>query len=70
MDDGAVLRAGTLLARAQRAGAVRDDIGTPELVALLKGLLGGIRAVEGGEPDPGLSDRLFAVLADGLRRPS
>jgi AcrR family transcriptional regulator len=58
-----------LLRRAQQAGAVRADIGTADLIALLKGLLTGIQTVPGGAADPGLAQRLLAVLADGLRPP-
>lgn len=60
-----------LLRRAQQAGAVRADIRTPDLIVLLKGLLRSILDVSaGGAIDPALLDRLFAVLADGLRPPA
>jgi len=56
-----------LLRRAQRAGAVRADITTPDLLALLKGIA---RTVNDGPPGPadqGLAGRLLAVVTDGLR---
>ncbi|MEN3263172.1 helix-turn-helix domain-containing protein [Pseudonocardia sp.] len=56
---------GVLLARGQAAGAVRGDITVPDLVALLKGLLHTVRT----DPEPGLRQRVFAVLRDGLRPP-
>jgi AcrR family transcriptional regulator len=68
-----------LLRRAQQAGAVRADIAAPELIALLKGVLTGIRDIAGATPgtsggapdsgvDPGsLPERLLAILSDGLR---
>jgi AcrR family transcriptional regulator len=56
---------GALLARAQRAGAVRADISVDDLVALLKGLLATVQASD----DPGLRARVRAVLCDGLRPP-
>jgi AcrR family transcriptional regulator len=54
----------TLLVRAQQAGAVREDIGIAELLALL---VGAARAVEqlGGHAD--LGDRTITVILDGLR---
>jgi AcrR family transcriptional regulator len=59
-----------LLRRAQQAGAVRADIRTPDLIVLLKGMLRSILdASAGGAIDPALPDRVFAVLADGLRPP-
>jgi AcrR family transcriptional regulator len=56
-----------LLRRAQDAGAVRPDITTPDLVILLKGLLRSISEAPPGTADPDLSDRLLAVVTDGLR---
>lgn len=53
-----------LLARAQRAGAVRADIGVPEVFALL---VGASRAVEHAGDDRGLAARSLAVITDGLR---
>jgi AcrR family transcriptional regulator len=52
---------GTLLRRAQRSGAVRGDIGVPELIVLLKSLLTGIQEA------PALKDTVQAVITDGLR---
>ncbi len=56
---------GALLQRAQRAGAVRTDIGVSDLIALLKGLRATLQAGD----DPGLRGRVLAVLCDGLRPP-
>lgn len=51
-----------LLTRAQRAGAVRADIGRAELTALLSGILFAMR------PRPGTDQALLlAVFRDGLR---
>ncbi|ACQ81570.1 transcriptional regulator, TetR family [Beutenbergia cavernae DSM 12333] len=55
---------GVLLARAQAAGAVRADVGTRDLVALLKGALVAVGVAD----DDGVRERVFAVLTDGLRR--
>jgi len=57
-----------LLRRAQQAGAVRADITTQDLMALLKGLLHTINDRPPGTGDQGLADRLLAVVIDGLRR--
>jgi AcrR family transcriptional regulator len=51
-----------LLARAQRAGAVRTDIGGPELTALLSGMLFAVRSRQG--TDQAL---VLSVFRDGLR---
>jgi AcrR family transcriptional regulator len=60
-----------LLRRAQQAGAVRADVHTPDLIVLLKGMLRSILdASAGGAVDPALRERVFAVLADGLRPPA
>jgi len=56
-----------LLCRAQEAGAVRPDITTPDLIILLKGLLRSINDAPPGTAGSGLSDRLLAVVTDGLR---
>ena len=56
-----------LLRRAQQAAAVRPDITTQELIVLLGGVLRSIRDAPSGAADPGLGDRLLAVVADGLR---
>jgi AcrR family transcriptional regulator len=55
---------GALLERAQRAGAVRDDIELPELYTLL---VGASRAAA-VQPDPEVRDRALAILFDGLTR--
>lgn len=56
---------GTLLHRAQEAGAVRGDIGLPELRAILIGVS---RAVEYAPADePATRAHVVAVLLDGLR---
>lgn len=52
-----------LLVRAQAAGAVRTDIGTPEIMALLAGTI--LAAQRPGDPE--LPIRVFAVFTDGLR---
>lgn len=55
---------GTLLARAQEAGAVRDDVRPDVLIALLVGVCQS--AVHAGW-DRDLQDRTLAVIFDGLR---
>jgi AcrR family transcriptional regulator len=52
-----------LLRRAQESGAVRTDIGVPELVAVL---VGATRAIEQAGPGP-VRARILAVVLDGLR---
>jgi AcrR family transcriptional regulator len=54
----------TLLVRAQRAGAVRDDIHTGELIALV---VGASRAAEYASRDPNMQARAIALIFDGLR---
>jgi AcrR family transcriptional regulator len=62
---GALYQAGaTLLARAQRSGAVRPDLTAAELMALLVGLA---RTAEHTAHDPALRARTVGVLVDGLR---
>ena len=56
-----------LLRRAQRAGAVRPEITTPDIIVLLKGLLRSINDAPSGAAGPALADRLLTVVADGLR---
>jgi AcrR family transcriptional regulator len=56
-----------LLTRAQRAGAVRLDIGVTELKAVL---VGASRAVEDAGNDPATRARIIAILLDGLRPPA
>jgi AcrR family transcriptional regulator len=58
---------GRLLASAQQAGAVRDDIDISDLMALLSGM------IQATQPRPGRSiepRRAIAVLCDGLRAPA
>jgi AcrR family transcriptional regulator len=54
----------TLLARAQRAGAVRADLRLPELRALL---IGASRAAEYAGRDLAVRARVVALIGDGLR---
>ncbi|HET6318137.1 MAG TPA: helix-turn-helix domain-containing protein, partial [Chloroflexota bacterium] len=53
-----------LLVRAQRAGAVRDDIGIVELLALL---VGAARAVDQVAGNPEVEGRTLDVILAGLR---
>src|SRR5215469_4988054 len=55
---------GALLARAQRAGAVRQDIGVAELIALV---VGASRAAEHIGSDSAVRARTLQVVFDGLR---
>lgn len=55
---------GVLLARAQEAGAVRADVGYPEVVTLL---VGASHAAEHPISPPDVRDRALRVLLDGLR---
>ncbi|MER7669912.1 TetR/AcrR family transcriptional regulator [Kitasatospora sp. NPDC096128] len=55
---------GALLTRAQAAGAVRGDIHTVDIMALVAGT---IIATQRQQSDPDLPRRIFAVLCDGLR---
>jgi AcrR family transcriptional regulator len=55
---------GTLLDRAQAVGAVRADIGVPEVLALLAG---SSRAVEQAGEDDDLRNRTLGIILDGLR---
>jgi AcrR family transcriptional regulator len=52
-----------LLVRAQQAGAVRSGIRTSDLIVLLKGMFASLA----GNTDPALPERVFTVVADGLR---
>ncbi len=52
-----------LLTRAQDSGAVRPEVTTADLVAMVKGLLAAIH----DSTDPGLAGRILTVLTDGLR---
>lgn len=56
-----------LLRRAQQAGAVRSGITAPDLIILLKGLLRSVQDTAAGPDGDGQRERLFAVVADGLR---
>lgn len=58
---------GVLLRRAQQAGAVRPDVTAPDLVVLLKGLIRSLQDVPPGASASAQRERLFAVVADGLR---
>jgi AcrR family transcriptional regulator len=58
---------GVLLGRAQQAGAVRGDVEVRDLVVLFKAIISGLQDTPGAPDDPALRDRVFAVLADGLR---
>jgi AcrR family transcriptional regulator len=55
-----------LLVRAQRAGAVRTDIGLPDVIALL---VGASRAVEHADTDE-VRARTITIVLDGLRPPA
>ncbi|GAA4639768.1 TetR/AcrR family transcriptional regulator [Actinoallomurus vinaceus] len=57
---------GALLRRAQDAGAVRHDIGLPEVLALLVGASGAAERVAG---DAAVRERTLGVVLDGLRAP-
>lgn len=52
-----------LLGRAQRAGEVRADVGIADVRALLRGAF----VATSEENDPALTDRVVAVVCDGLR---
>jgi AcrR family transcriptional regulator len=54
-----------LLSRAQQAGAVRTDVGLPELLALI---VGASRAAQ-QLGDPALQQRTVQILLDGLAAP-
>ena len=58
---------GELLRRAQQAGAVRPEITTPDIIALLKGLLRSINDAPPGPVGQSQADRLLTVVTDGLR---
>ena len=55
---------GTLLSRAQQAGAVRGDITTRELIVLFKAATAAFQDVSA---TPATRDQVFAVITDGLR---
>lgn len=56
---------GTLLKRAQRAGAVRHDVDLPEVYALL---VATSRAVTRADLDEAAKARALGIVLDGLRR--
>jgi AcrR family transcriptional regulator len=56
-----------LLRRAQQAGAVRPEITTPDILLLLKGVLHSVHEAPAGPASEALTDRLLAVVTDGLR---
>jgi AcrR family transcriptional regulator len=55
---------GELLGRAQAAGAVRTDVGIPEIIALL---MGAARSAEHAAADPEVRQRSLSIVFDGLR---
>ena len=57
---------GFLLSRAQKAGAIRSDVGVEGVLALLQGLLAANQGYAG--PTEGRS-QIWAVILDGLRDP-
>ena len=57
---------GTLLERAQRAGAVRGDVGLPDLFGLVMGTCASATHAETGCSQA----RMFSIVCDGLRAPS
>jgi AcrR family transcriptional regulator len=59
---------GALLSNAQKAGEVRADISTPELIMLLKALIRSIQDASADTAGLAARDRVLAVIADGLRQ--
>ena len=55
---------GVLLRRAQAAGAVRDDVAVPELIALM---VATSRVAEQAADGTALRDRVLTIVFDGLR---
>lgn len=55
---------GRLLDRAQRAGAIRPEVGPRDLLRITNAI--GVAAERAPDP-PGYSDRMLALLFDGLR---
>lgn len=53
-----------LLARAQAAGAIRDDVDVDDLVRMVQA----IELAANESPDPSAAGRLFDLFFDGLRR--
>ncbi|MFG3056890.1 TetR/AcrR family transcriptional regulator [Kitasatospora sp. NPDC048239] len=64
---GMLHAADALLRRAQLTGAVRADISMPDAVTLVNAL---VWSLEQGNGDQAQFERLFAVVADGLRPPA
>jgi AcrR family transcriptional regulator len=64
LQDALYAALGALLSRAQRAGAVRGDIDTADLIAVFKAATAGLRDSSAG---PARRKRVFDVIADGLR---
>ena len=64
LGEGLRQKIAALLSRAQAAGAVRDDVRLPEVVALLAGAS---RAMEQVGDDRDLRDRTLGIILDGLR---
>jgi AcrR family transcriptional regulator len=58
-----------LLARAQRAGAVRDGLQVSDLIRLFKGAFASINDQSAGPPSRQATDLIFTILSDGLRPP-
>jgi AcrR family transcriptional regulator len=56
-----------LLRHAQKAGAVRPEITTPDIIILLKGLLRSMNDAPPGPANQAQADRLLTVVTDGLR---
>lgn len=56
---------GLLLQRAQDVGAVRPEVGTADLIVLLRGMMASLV----GSADAARRDLVVTVLADGLRPP-
>ncbi|MBM7788122.1 TetR/AcrR family transcriptional regulator [Tenggerimyces flavus] len=55
---------GVLLTRAQEAGAVRDDVQVPDVVALIAGA---VLAAQRHDQDDAIAGRVLTVISDGLR---
>ena len=56
-----------LLRRAQDAAVVRPGVTAADLIVLLKGMFSSLQTA--GPADPARRDRIFAIVADGLRPP-
>ncbi|MFC8455052.1 TetR/AcrR family transcriptional regulator [Kitasatospora sp. NPDC057223] len=64
---GMLHAAGKLLQRAQLSGGIRADVSMSDAVTLVNAL---VWSLEQGGGDPEQFERLFTVLADGLRHPA